>query len=119
QTLARSASEGNTPSKTEYAELWGPREDKLRSLTTAMGEGRPLVVEPTLPSLALRVSVLSPGAPDWRLTPSPNIEPRPEYDAAWSLADAMPVNTTAPVTARDHFAVAFTAEELEARIAQF
>jgi predicted helicase len=31
----------------------------------------------------------------------------------------MPVNTTAPVTARDHFVVAFTREELEHRIAEF
>ena len=31
----------------------------------------------------------------------------------------MPVNTTAPVTARDHFVVAFTEEELRQRIAEF
>ena len=31
----------------------------------------------------------------------------------------MPVNTTAPVTARDHFVVAFTREELASRIAEF
>src|SRR4029079_9413516 len=39
-----------------------------------------------------------------------------EYSSAWSLEDAMPVNTTAPVTARDHFVVAFTREELISRI---
>ena len=31
----------------------------------------------------------------------------------------MPVNTTAPVTARDHFVVAFTREELHERIDEF
>jgi hypothetical protein len=43
----------------------------------------------------------------------------PDYDRAWSLADAMPVNATAPVTARDKFVVAFTEEELCQRIEEF
>jgi hypothetical protein len=63
--------------------------------------------------------VLNPQSPAWRFIPSRASNRHPEYDSAWSLADAMPVNTTAPVTARDHFVVAFTVEELQARIEQF
>ena len=56
--------------------------------------------------------------PDWRFTLIERSASRyPEYDSAWSLAEAMPLNTTAPVTARDHFVVGFTAEELSARMA--
>ena len=42
-----------------------------------------------------------------------------EYASAWRLPDAMPVNTTAPVTARDHFVIAHTREELCRRLAEF
>jgi predicted helicase len=62
---------------------------------------------------------LTPRAPDWRFVPTANGRRHPEYDDAWSLAEAMPLNATAPVTARDHFVVAFTAEELRDRIEQF
>src|SRR4029078_8253573 len=72
-----------------------------------------------LPSLARRASVLNPEAPNWQFVPSVAAVSCAEYSSAWSLADAMPVNTTAPVTARDHFVVAFTREELISRIEAF
>ena len=40
----------------------------------------------------------------------------PNTTPAGCLTELMPVNTPAPVTARDHFVVAFTAEELHRRI---
>jgi hypothetical protein len=86
----------------EYGELWGTRDDKLASLSGA-------------PPLARRVSMKPP---HWRFTPT-GASIHPEFEAGWSLTDVMPVNTTAPVTARDHFVVAFTADELCQRIDEF
>ncbi|MEX2173074.1 MAG: type ISP restriction/modification enzyme [Pirellulaceae bacterium] len=110
--LARSA--GDEPSGVEYSELWGSRVAKLATLTRSVSEGLPGVSE----GLSLRVNLLSPQAPDWRFVPAGG-PVEPEYAAAWPLTKAMPVRTTAPVTARDHFVVAFTPEELCARIAEF
>ena len=67
-----------------------------------------------------------PGAVDPRMVPAaPNyfFAPRlaqaeDEYDGAPRLPDLMPVNVTAPVTARDSFVVA-SREELLARMAEF
>src|SRR5207253_1335239 len=67
----------------------------------------------------LRASVLNPQPPDWRFVPTRGARRYSEYDAAWSLANAMPLHTTAPVTARDHFVVAFSAEDLHARVKEF
>jgi len=89
--------------KIEYAELWGSSEGKQDALKR--------------PSLTLQAIVPKP--PDWRFIPAANGRRHQEYESAWSLADAMPVNATAPVTARDHFVVAFTAEELQQRIGEF
>jgi predicted helicase len=101
--LTRSVSEGAPPA-VEYRELWGSREEKLAALTA--------------PSLTLRVSVVAPIAPNWRFTPVPHVC-APEYDAGWLLTELMPVHTPAPVTARDHFVVAFSEEELRRRIEEF
>ncbi|HEX5105143.1 MAG TPA: type ISP restriction/modification enzyme, partial [Pirellulaceae bacterium] len=110
--LTRSVSEGVTPTRSvsegvipriEYAELWGSRDEKLAALGT--------------PSLTLRVTI-RPAAPDWRFVPTRKTV-HPEYDAGWPLTELMPVNTPAPVTARDHFVVAFHEEELQRRIAEF
>ena len=86
----------------QYAELWAARDSKLAALD----------------SLALPACAVTPTPPHWRFVPT-TTNTHPEYAAAWSLADAMPVNTTAPVTARDHFVVAFSPEELHQRIAEF
>ncbi len=115
RTLARSASEGKEPSITKHADLWGTRNKKLENLIAA-GNSDSIENQSTHPALALRASVLKPCGPEWRFVPSPTETVHREYDSAWSLADAMPLNSTAPVTARDHFVVAFTLEELQARI---
>lgn len=100
QTPTRSASEG--ASCVRYSELWGARDSKLAALDSH-----------TLPTCEV-----TPAAPHTRFVPT-TTHAHPEYTSAWSLADAMPLNTTASVTARDHFVVAFTREELEHRIAEF
>ena len=101
--LTRSVSEG-IAAQIEYRDLWGSRAEKLAALAT--------------PSLTLRVSVHASAAPHWRFIPIRETR-APEYDAGWLLTDLMPVHTTAPVTARDHFVVAFTEEELRRRIEDF
>ena len=98
--MSRSGRNGGP--RVEYAELWGSREEKLASLSGP-------------PTPARRVD-LTP--PHFRFLPA-TICIRAEYEAGWSLPEVMPVNTTAPVTARDHFVVGFTAEELCRRIAEF
>jgi predicted helicase len=87
-----------------HAELWGTRAEKLHRLTT--------------PQDAIPFTNITPTAPNYLFTPAPPPMP-PEYAAAWRLPDAMPVNTTAPVTARDHFVVAPTRVELCRRITEF
>lgn len=114
-TLARSASKSSTLSTIKYSELWSTRNQKLDVLAAATRQTK----QPRFPSVALRASVLNPQAPSWQLVPSTATASCAEYSSAWSLEDAMPVNTTAPVTARDHFVVAFSREELISRIEAF
>lgn len=94
---------GVSPAVLDHAELRGSRAFKLAALASGTVKTQPF----------------SPHAPNWRFSSTPPIANHPEYNSAWSLADAMPVNTTAPVTARDHFVVAFTRDELAHRIEQF
>jgi predicted helicase len=89
----------------EYAELWGSRKVKLDRLDR-------------YPAQAIPSSGVSPRPPLWQFTCA-QVQSHPEYDAGWPLPEAMPVNTTAPVTARDYFVVAFTPEELHQRISEF
>jgi predicted helicase len=103
-TQIRCASEG--ASLVQYSELWGTRDAKLQALASG---------ESASPAI---VQLITPHHPDYLFVPTATVEHH-GYAAAWSLADAMPVNTTAPVTARDHFVVGFTPAELHARIAEF
>jgi predicted helicase len=100
-TTTRSASEESKRPTTKYAELRGSRETKLATLSV------------------LSPASFTPTAPDWQFSPIAKSPQHTEYTSSWSLADAMPVNTTAPVTARDHFVVAFSREELNARVQEF
>jgi Type ISP C-terminal specificity domain/N-6 DNA Methylase len=104
RTLTRGANE-EYASRIERSDLWGTRESKLAALAD--------------PALAPRACLFAPQSPHWRFAPSATSLPHPEYASAWSLADAMPVNTPAPVTARDHFVVSFTRDELVRRVAEF
>ncbi len=118
-TPTQSASEGLSRSRVTYCELWGTRASKLDSLRDSPGASRAGVDSRVSPSLALRASVASPVPPDYCFTPAAQRSTCAQYAAAWSLADAMPVHATAPVTARDRFVVAFTAGELRRRIEEF
>jgi hypothetical protein len=59
-----------------------------------------------------------PAAPDFRFAPA-GAETTPDYAAAPSLPELFPLHATAPVTARDHFVVAFTRRELLSRLEAF
>jgi predicted helicase len=83
-------------------DLWGSRGDKLQRLSAG----------------ALTMTAFTPAGPRYEFAPSEQPKAA-EYDAAWRLCDAMPMSTTAPVTARDHFVVAFTRAELIERVAAF
>ena len=94
-------------------ELWGDAERKLSVLEQAA----------QLPAtgtadLALAIRRTVPAAPQYFFTPRPAAV-EDEYDGSPRLPDLMPVNVTAPVTARDGFVVAFSREELLARMAEF
>jgi predicted helicase len=114
--LCRSAGEGtgNRRQDTDrspnifHSELRGPRAAKLAALCNTASLPCPLTPV-----------TFTAAAPDWRFIPPTATPICPQYAASWSLADAMPVNTTAPVTARDHFVVAFTRNELINRINEF
>lgn len=86
-----------------HGDLWGDPAAKLAAFA-----------EQTAASLA--TSELTPAAPHWRFAPHEAIPP-PEWLAAWRLPDAMPVSSTAVVTARDALVIAPTREELLERMA--
>lgn len=91
-----------TSPRVTYAELWGSRADKLAQL--GRSELNPQPCEPQLP---------------W-FTFVPRREQVPtEYQHAPLLTDLMSVNSTVPVTARDHFVIARTRDELLRRIERF
>jgi predicted helicase len=89
-----------------YADLWGSRDQKISRLLSreARGDGQPL----------------SPQSPDYLFVPSRrNRATTVEYSRGFPLDEIMPVHSTAAVTARDSFAVAFTSEELQERMRLF
>ena len=86
----------------EHAELWGSRQDKFHALDAAQITNLPRVPAPA----------------DFLFTPAGPVV-HSEYAAAPPLTDLLPLHATAPVTARDHFVVAFTRGELRERIEAF
>ena len=88
------------------SDLWGQRTAKLERLSQAVG-GEPLPF-----------AQFSPTAPWFAFVAEQPSIPR-EYWRAPLLTDLMPIHSTVPVTARDHFVVARTTEELLERIAHF
>jgi predicted helicase len=91
------------PAQVHRADMWGSRAEKLQRLTSP---------EPVAPT------VFTPVGPQYRFSPQERKTPR-AYERAWRLCDTMPLSTTAPVTARDSFVVAFTREELVERMEVF
>jgi hypothetical protein len=84
-----------------FSECWGTRNEKLRQLL----EG----------AISTAIQLIPP---HYRFVPNTSPE-RPEYQAAPGLTELVPISVTAPVTARDAFVVAFTREELSARLEAF
>ncbi len=97
----------------DHGELWGSAEGKRSVLEQAAKLPAAGTADQTL---AIRRVV--PAAPQYFFAPRPTAAEE-EYDGSPRLPDLMPVNVTAPVTARDGFVVAFSREELLARIAEF
>jgi len=90
-----------TGSCIEHGDLWGSETHKLRML-----DGGDTIA----------MKRLEPHSPYYLLVPR---DPRgeSEYARGVPLTEAMPVHSTAAVTARDSFVVAFEADELHARLA--
>lgn len=96
-----------------HGELWGTAKAKLRALDDAaerLAQGDS--------SVAFAIRQVYPEAPQHFFVPRPMAK-QDEYNVSPSLPDLMPINVTAPVTARDHLVVGFTREELLARMAEF
>ena len=104
-TLLRRPPEHVTTRLTEYAEVWGSREKKLAVLDSISIQD-------------LQSCVVSPGPPYYLLVPKNDLA-HEQYDRALPLPDAMPINCTAAVTARDAFVIAFTRDELIDRLREF
>ena len=81
-----------------HGELWGSRDEKYERLLSESAGGVPLAsIRPTSPYFFFYPR------DDARLT---------EYERGYKLTDIMPVRTTAVVTARDRFVIAFDEREL-------
>lgn len=99
---------GHVPARIRRGDLWGTREAKLERLDRS-----------TLDQLATVPIQPQPPHGTWVCRPpTPQFRPA-RRTAPWRLCDAMPQWSTAPVTARDSFVVAFTREELAARLRDF
>ncbi len=106
--------------KLVHRELWGPAhmkltvlEDESRRLASDRGTAAEPVVQPPPDSSELR-----PQMPDYFFVPRDRSRDA-EYLRATRLIDVFPIHVTAPVTARDHFVVAFEQDELRQRLAEF
>ncbi len=86
-----------------HSEIHGTREKKTKAL---------------LASETIEVTELQPSEPNFLLVPA-SAERQHEYEAAFALNDIMPVNSTAVVTARDRFVVAFDEATLAGRMRDF
>jgi predicted helicase len=61
---------------------------------------------------------LQPQSPFYLLVPQ-DITLLPEYEQGWKITDAMPINSSGIVTARDSFVIDFDDAELEKRLREF
>jgi hypothetical protein len=91
------------PAVVRHSHLWGGRTEKLGALERG----------------SLISTTFSPASLHFRFAPAEVQLGSSSAESAWRLCDAMPLSTTAPVTARDHFVVAFAREELVERLAEF
>jgi hypothetical protein len=97
----------------QHGELWGTTEQKLASLAAATTGP-----SPTEPPVPLPGRQLVPQGPFHFFVPRETAA-QAEYERGYRLPDIMPLNVTAPVTARDSFVVAFDEAELLDRMRAF
>ena len=91
--------------KVFHAELYGSREGKYDWLEqTSFAAAGWQEIAPRLPLLLFKPETAGP---------------RVEYEQGWKVTDIFPVNSAGILTARDHFALDFEREALEARIRDF
>ncbi len=88
-----------------HADLWGLRRAKEAFLAERSCEG-------------VEWQEIHPQSPSYLFVPQQE-ELREEYGDGWQAPDIMPVNSVGIVTARDRLAVAFSREELDARVDRF
>lgn len=93
------------PAKVFHAELFGRREAKHEFLFRNDVK-------------KVKWTRLSPASPMHYFVPKDDAL-RERYESFWSVKDIFPVNSVGIVTSRDHFAIAFTQEEMEQRIKKF
>jgi len=89
------------PTKIFHASLWGKRDTKYAALE-----------EEDVSSIEW--TEIEPESPFYLFTPQDKGAWK-EYQQGWSLPDIFPVNVLGFQTHRDHFAIAFTREEMERR----
>ncbi|HVK81333.1 MAG TPA: type ISP restriction/modification enzyme, partial [Verrucomicrobiae bacterium] len=96
---------GEVATAIERGDVWGMRAAKLAALDGAdVGTLQPITTGSAVRDASFHIHIKTRFA---------------EYEAGWSIDKAMPVNSTAPVTARDAFVVADTMEELAQRAQDF
>jgi hypothetical protein len=96
---------GSPRPRIRHAELWGDRDDKLKTLQSH-------------DVASLPHTELEPASPDFFFVPRHN-PVRGEYEAGWRLCEIMPLNSTAVVTARDTFVVDLDEADLRKRMREF
>jgi hypothetical protein len=104
-SLMRCGGEGDGGERIEHVDLWGRRAGKLQTLRE--DRSRPLAV-----------CQLKPRAPYYFLAPR-QFSGSERYQRGFRLSDIMPLNSTAAVTARDHFLIAFDEQQLVGRLREF
>ncbi len=104
-TLLRRPPHDKVARHAEYAELWGGQQAKCDRLEA-------------IPFGKLPRHAVAPEHPYFLLVPRPGARCA-RYGRGFCLPDAMPVNSTAAVTARDGFIIAFRREDLVERLQEF
>jgi predicted helicase len=97
--------EGGKPARVFHADLFGTRALKYATLDAQS-------VEDTV------WTELAPASPSYYFVPE-NGNLREEYERGWKITEVMSVNSVGIVTARDALTIAYTAEEISARIKRF
>jgi len=98
----------------DYEDVWGSREEKYRWLEHESAA----IARPREDGGSTTNESLSPTAPYYFFVPR-DLSHDTEYEAGVAITEVMPVSSSAVVTARDSFVIAFQREELVERIAQF